>query len=82
MAHWPVLTYLKYTTQMTTVLVVSNCIVAILSRKHVLQNNFHFLILQNESWPVDWPAINFFKKQPHREKQNNAYGWYLVGLLD
>ena len=67
---------------MTTVLVVSNCIVAILSRKHLLQNNFHFLILQNESRPVEWPAINLFKKQPHRENQKHAYGWYLVGLLD
>jgi hypothetical protein len=78
MAHWPVLTYLKYTTQMTTVLVVSNCIVAILSRKYVLQNNLYFLILQNESWPVDWPAINFFKKLQHRKNQNNVYGWYSV----
>jgi hypothetical protein len=82
MAHWPLLTYLNYTTQMTTVLVVTNCIVVILSRKHLLQNNFHFLILQNESRPVDWPAINFFKKQPLRENQNNAYGWYLLRLPD
>jgi hypothetical protein len=67
---------------MTTVLVVSNCIVAILSKKRVLQNISHFLIMQNESCPVDWAAINFFKKQPHRENQNNAYGWYLVRLLD
>ncbi len=55
---------------------------AIKPKKHVSPKNFYILILQNDSWPVDWPAMDFFKKLPHREKPNNAFGGYLLGLQD
>ena len=65
-----------------TVKVVLNSIMAIKPKKHVSPKNFYILILQNDSWPVDWPAMDFFKKLPHREKPNDAFGGYLLGLQD
>jgi hypothetical protein len=82
MANWPLLPYSKYIkiNENSEGCFKLNCGHSI--KKTCIRKNFYFLILQNDSWLVDWPAINFFKKLPHRENQNNAYGWYLVRLLD